>query len=64
MPDIELTQTYAGGSAQAGDCGHILSDNGDGTVNIVITRQNCLPVPNLPVSFVPREHLRDCHCPE
>ncbi len=64
MPDVELTQDYAGGAAHAGDCGHIVSDNGDGTVNIVITRQDCQPVPDLPVNFVRREHLRDCHCDE
>ena len=61
MADIELTQNYPGGG-QPGDCGRILSDNGDGTVHIAITRKNCEPVPDLPISFVRREHLRDCHC--
>ena len=65
MPDVELTQDYAGGAAQAGDCGRIVSDNGDGTVNVVITRnRECLTVPDLPVNFVRREHLQDCHCDE
>ena len=64
MPDIELTQDYAGGAARAGDCGYIDSENSDGTVNIVITRQDCETVPDLPVPFVRREHLRPCHCDE
>jgi hypothetical protein len=65
MPDVELTQDYFGGRARAGDCGHIASENQNGTVNIVLTRRDCQPLsPNIPIPLVPREHLRPCHCAE
>jgi hypothetical protein len=65
MPDIELTQDYIGGLVRAGDCGHIDTENSDGTVNIVITRRDCEPLtPIRPVARVNREHLRPCHCDE
>lgn len=64
MPDVELTRDYAGGAAKAGDCGKIDHENRDGTVNVLITRHNCSPVPPMLVDFVKKEHLKPCHCDE
>ena len=63
MPDIELTADLLGGVVRKGDCGFIESDNDDDTVNIVITRRDCKPhSPRIPVPFVRRNQLTDCHC--
>lgn len=64
MPDMELTREYLGGAALAGDCGHVVGDNGDGTVNLLLTRRDCQPMPHLPVPSVSKQDLKPCHCDE
>ena len=63
MADIELTEDLLGGVVRKGDCGIIESDNPNGTVNIIITRRDCEPLPQrIPVPLVRKNQLTDCHC--